>query len=467
MKHPHVLAISLTALLGGALAHAAPTEMDGAPVVEAAKSGTVGGAKFAAAGPAYPLVQLAAPSSNQSKTYREDRRSALGQGKPLTIGFPRDTAKATVDLDRLKWQTLADGARATHLSIRSDGAVGLRAGIAIELAGHAANIDGLTLRFRGSDGLVFEQAGATLVTDELNWSPAVAGDAMEIEVVLSANARAAGLRLSVPQISHLDIEPTASLRDIARNVAKDIGDGDFCHDDIACRGDPSPGFLEASRAVARMTFVLGGFTQLCTGTLLNNSHTPKKHLFWTAAHCIPTQSVAQTLQTHWSMEFDGCESGNLVSSFSTLTGGADLRHANAQLDTSLLELRNAPPANAFYAGWNSTALSFAGEIIEGIHHPAGDVKKYLIGAVTALNGSIDGLGPFYRVGWFSGDATQPGSSGSPLFTVSESGAYQVRGGLYGGSSFCRMLADPNRLSRPDYYSRFVDVYATILPYLSP
>ncbi|HJU40030.1 MAG TPA: trypsin-like peptidase domain-containing protein [Tahibacter sp.] len=456
MKRQYVLALTLSALLGGSLAHAAPAEMDGAPVVELAKSGTVGSAKFAAEGPVYPLVQLDAPSYEQSKAFSDDRRRALGLGKPLAIGFPRDTTKATVDLDSLKWQTLADGSRAAHLSIGSDGAVALRAAIAFDANGRAANTAGLTLRFRGGNGQVFEQAGSELAADELNWSPVVAGDAMTVEIVLAANARAGGMRLSVPQVSHLDIEPTASVRDIA----KGIGDSDWCENDVACRGNPSAGFLEASRSVARMTYVQGGKSWLCTGALLNNSFSPKKHLFWTAAHCISAASVARTLQTYWSMQYAACGSTTLHSAYTTLTGGANLRHANVQRDTSLLELRSAPPANAFYAGWNSAAISSTGGAIEGIHHPSGDVKKYSLGRVTGLNTSLDGRGPFYRVVWSDG-VTEGGSSGSPLFTVSGSGSYQLRGGLYGGTSFCSAQSDP------DGYSRFADVYSTISQYLSP
>lgn len=455
MKHQHLLALTLAALLGGSLAHAAPTEMDGAPVVELAKSGAVGAAKFAAEGPAYPLVQLDAPSYEQSKSFREARREALGHGKPLAIGFPRDTTQATVDLGQLKWQTLTDGSRATHLAIRSDGAVALRAGFTVEASGRAAKSAGLVLRFRGGDGQVFEQAGTDLA-DELNWSPVVAGDAMTVEIVLAKGAHASGLRLSVPQISHLDIEPTASIK----TIAKDIGDSEWCENDVACRSNPSTGFLDASRSVARMTYVKAGESFLCTGALLNNSHSPKKRLFWTAAHCISSQSVAHTLQTYWSMQYASCGSTTMHASYSTLAGGADLRHANAQRDTSLLELRSAPPANAFYAGWNSAAIGSTGTTIDGIHHPAGDVKKYSLGRVNLLSGNIDGRGPFYRVVWSDG-VTEGGSSGSPLFTVSGSGAYQLRGGLYGGTSYCSAQSDP------DYYSRFSDVYSTILPYLAP
>jgi lysyl endopeptidase len=62
------------------------------------------------------------------------------------------------------------------------------------------------------------------------------------------------------------------------------------------------------------------------------------------------------------------------------------------------------------------------------------------------------------VRWSDG-VTEGGSSGSALFTTSS--GYQLRGGLYGGSSFC------NAQSSPDYYSRFSDVYSSMRPFLNP
>jgi hypothetical protein len=140
-----------------------------------------------------------------------------------------------------------------------------------------------------------------------------------------------------------------------------------------------------------------------------------------------------------------------------LTGGAFLRHANTTRDTALLELKTAPPSGAFYAAWNSAAIGATGTSIVGIHHPSGDVKKYSLGSVTALSSSIDGKSPLYRVVWNDG-VTEGGSSGSGLFTVASDGAYQLRGGLYGGSSYCTAQTSP------DYYSRFSDVYSTISTY---
>ena len=85
---------------------------------------------------------------------------------------------------------------------------------------------------------------------------------------------------------------------------------------------------------------------------------------------------------------------------------------------------------------------------------------YSLGSVTGLSTTIDGKSPLYRVVWTTG-VTEGGSSGSGLFTVAADGTYQLRGGLYGGYSFCSAPSDP------DYYSRFADVYTSISTYFGP
>lgn len=317
----------------------------------------------------------------------------------------------------------------------------------------------MTLRFAGDDGRVFEQSGTSFSTSgsDIGWSPTVNGDTLLVEPSLPAGQYPQNFSLSVPQLSHLDISPTASPRDMM-TIA--IGESDSCQNDVVCRANPTAGFTSASKAVARMVVTTSQGSFLCTGTLLNNTNTPKRNLFWTAAHCISTQTVANSLQTYWFYDAASCNGNTASAQATTLTGGAFLRHANTTRDTALLELKTAPPSGAFYAAWNSAAIGATGTSIVGIHHPSGDVKKYSLGSVTGLNTSIDGRTPLYRVVWNDG-VTEGGSSGSALFTVASGGAYQLRGGLYGGYSYCTAQSDP------DYYSRFSDVYSTISSFLGP
>ncbi|NYF18645.1 hypothetical protein HDC36_000082 [Xanthomonas sp. JAI131] len=466
MNRKNALYLALLAGISGispvAMAANPPAaEMDSAPVEARPNAAALGGAELRslATGSAHAprVIELGAPDSAQAATMKQLRGQQVKHGQPLQIGFSRDIAKPAINLRRLSWQSLPNGAQVTSFEIVSTDAAALRA--ALQLSGSGAqpgDPSKATLRFAGDDGRVFEQSGADFADSEPGWSAAVSGSRLVVEIELPAGQYPQGFALKIPQISHMDINPVAS-EEMMRPM---IGESDSCERDIVCRASPSSGFTSAAKSVARMVFSTSSGSYLCTGTLLNNSNSPKKYLFWTAAHCISTQTVANTLQTYWFYDATTCNGSTVSSSYTTLSGGAYLRHANTTRDTSLLELKTAPPSGAFYAGWSSSAIGSSGTAIEGIHHPAGDVKKYSLGSVTALSSSIDGKSPLYKVVWNTG-VTEGGSSGSGLFTVNSSGAYQLRGGLYGGTSYCSAPSDP------DYYSRFSDVYSTIQPYLSP
>ncbi|MGC3494854.1 hypothetical protein ACPTG1_29590, partial [Pseudomonas aeruginosa] len=56
-----------------------------------------------------------------------------------------------------------------------------------------------------------------------------------------------------------------------------------------------------------------------------------------------------------------------------------------------------------------------------------------------------------------------GSSGSGLLSVAGDGSYQLRGGLYGGPSYCGAPTT----QRNDYFSDFSGVYSQISRYFAP
>lgn len=458
MIRKNALCLALVAGLSGfsisAIAKSPAAEMDSAPVTEAPLAGAMGAAEFAitAKTSAPRLFSLGQPTSLDVSALKDRRVQQDKHGQPLEIGFGRDIARSNVDLNTLNWLPLADGGRAARFEVSSAGAVALRAGLSLRGTGAKS----VKLHFAGNDGRVFEQSGADFAGNGLGWSPVVAGDTVTIEVVLPKGVSAKSLSLKLPQLSHLDINPTAT----EKQIQAKIGESDSCEKDIVCRVNPSASFVSTAKSVARMVFTADGGSYLCTGTLLNNNFSPKKRLFWTAAHCVSTQTVANTLQTYWFYDATSCNGSTANPGAITLNGGATLRHANTARDTSLLELKTAPPSGAVYAGWSSSLIATNGTAIEGIHHPAGDVKKYSLGKITALSSTIDGIKPLYKVQWSTG-VTEGGSSGSGLFTVGTNGGYQLRGGLYGGTSYCSAPRDP------DYYSRFADIYSSVSQYFNP
>jgi len=439
---------------------AAPlAEMGEAVVTEAPTAKAMGAATFATGDqPGPTLIALSAPARSELLALKSSREAGNRMGQALQIGFGRDVPNPRINLSKLGWKRLADGRMATRFEISSDTAVALRAAFSLKSLHRSANPAAVTLRFGGSDGRVFEQNGREFSGRDAGWSPVVIGEKASVEVVLAKGQRPQYFNLSMPQVSHLDTSPIASETQLA-SIAK-IGESQPCERDIVCRVNPTAGFLSAEKAVARMTFVKSGRSYLCTGTLLNNNYSPKKRLFWSAAHCISSQTVADTLQTYWFYKATTCGGTTQAPGMVTLSGGAFIRHANTTRDTLLLELKTAPPVGATYASWTSAAITTTGAAIEGIHHPAGDAKMYSLGTITGVNLSVGGYSPLNRVQWNTG-VTEGGSSGSALFTINSSGTYQLRGGLYGGSSYCTAPTSP------DYYSRFSDVYASIASYFNP
>jgi len=462
MYRYNALCLALLSAVSATALAMPPAEMDAAPASAAPQPAQLGAARLQSAGLRGSLMptqvaHLAAPTDKEMRLLRARRIAQLTHGQPLQIGFSRALAQPRVNLATLDWHLAGDGTRVANVKLSSAKAVSLRAALVLQGVGANPGVPSqVILRFADNDGHVFERSGADFVTtgDAIGWSPVVSGEDLLVEIVLPAGQSPENFSLSIPRLSHLDINPATSTQDLMASAAVSTG---TCESDIVCRAHPTRGFLEASSAVARMVITDSNGSFSCTGTLLNNANTPKRQLFWTASHCVSTQSVANTLQTYWFYDAARCNGTTVSTQAATLSGGAVMRYVNSTRDIALLELRSAPPTGAFYAGWSSAAISATGTPIVGIHHPNNALKKYSLGTVTALKTSFEDKSPLYQVHWHEG-VTEDGSSGSGLFTVAPSGAYQLRGGLFDGTSSCSAQRDP------DYYSRFSDVYPSISKY---
>src|SRR5690606_12911430 len=142
-----------------------------------------------------------------------------------------------------------------------------------------------------------DEVARSTLADGLFWTPATDGETQAIEIAIPAGTDPATLRVSAPQLSHL-------LTNSRRNfkILEKIGESESCNVDVACRvNDLGPAFVRAKDAVAHMVFVKGGDAYICTGTLLNDT-VPVTQVpwFYSAHHCISTQTVASTLNTYWN-----------------------------------------------------------------------------------------------------------------------------------------------------------------------
>lgn len=464
------IAIALSAAAftsASAAAQPANRSMGAAPVTAAPEARALGAAEFRVQSKraAPRVVELAAPDKAAVKDFKARRSAAQpGEKKALDIGFGRKVERSRIELGELAWETLADGSKAARFEVASDGAKAMRARISLKAAGAAAaDAAAVGLTFAGSDGRVFSQSGEAFAGAKAGWTPIVSGDSMTVEITLPKGANPEAYNLKVPMLSHLVFDPASDRREIGK-AFDDIGSSGDCEQDVVCRVKPSKGFKAASSAVAHIAVSEdSGDTAWCTGTLLNNDNLPKRSLFWTAAHCVDDQAAADSFVTYWFFEASACDNDTASPRTVVLSGGSKLLFRNDKRDTALLELKAAPPTGAYYAGWSSYPIDVLGTKVEGIHHPSGDLKKYSLAQVAALATSRYGLAPITEVRWTGSGVTEGGSSGSGLFTIDAAGNYQLRGGLYGGPSYCGVP----EANKKDYYSQFSTAWPKISQYFSP
>jgi hypothetical protein len=381
--------------------------------------------------------------------------AARNSGAPAQIGVARAvlvTASAADLARQLHWVTLADGSRVAAIQFTASGARALRLGLQVDQLPAGA-----WLRFRGAtdtDAVVVTAAAIDAIQQldaasgvqgaaaRMYWGPDIEGPATTLELHLPAGSTSDQVRLAIPQVSHLTRSARLSLA--AQGDTSEIGSAGACDLDVMC----SPEADAESRAVVRLEFTNNGATFLCTGTLLNDKPASRTPYVLTASHCISDRATASTLMTYWFFRAASCGSSpqmdpRAVSQHS----GADLLSVTANTDTTLLRLRQAPPAGVVYAGSYFGSGVDVGASVFDVQNPAGDLQKISFGGIVGDFICPQGDGPCdastaanatsYEVRW-NGGVTEPGSSGSALFAAPPgSNTDYVVGALHGGASSCR------------------------------
>jgi hypothetical protein len=389
--------------------------------------------------------------------------------KRFVIGVSRSTGDATLaKAADLAWIDV-DGGRAAQAAVTSPAAAALR--LAIDLAGVPADVEMVFFGSAAATRLV----GPIRVGDIADrtsswWSPLTEGDTQTVEFFVPGDRDAQRLPIRVVNVSHLFASPA----DGFRKRVQEIGASSPCNIDVACTSlNYNPSFLHIRESVAQMVSIDGSFAVLCTGTLLNDTDgATQVPWFYSANHCFDNESlpyktpaqmqtVANTLTTLWDFEADQCQSTTVSPRYQQVAGGSQLVYNNPQADVLFLRLNSAPPANAFFGGWDPNPISPGASVIV-VHHPQGDLKKISQGSVTRLwtPGIAGGSNQFIEARWSSG-LTEPGSSGAGLWSYNGS-EYLFRGGEWGGSD-----QDCANLRGTDQFSRFDQIYPTLAPYLNP
>ncbi len=231
------------------------------------------------------------------------------------------------------------------------------------------------------------------------------GNVVTLEYYEPANVRNQG-RMHISQLVH-------GYKDIFGYVNQI--DALACNININCPiGAP---WVEEKRSVARMTFVDGAGSFLCTGSMINNTAGNRTQYFLTAQHCTSTNYA--TMVFYFNYESPTCI--GTTGPLNQTSVGAVVKAESYDTDMRLLQINNAIPSsyNIYFNGWDRSGVQPTTEI--AIHHPAGDNKKISIDNNPATTSSAAGFsGPprlvngFWRVFWDQG-MTEGGSSGCPMF----------------------------------------------------
>ncbi len=136
----------------------------------------------------------------------------------------------------------------------------------------------------GSD--LANTAGSMSASDQASatWSPFVGGDTLALEVRLPSAAARQGFSLSVEQVSHIDQwqVPGAPGSDVGTRDLDQIGRAACGQTHVSCED-----VTAAASATAKLLFVSGGDSYLCTGVLVADRNTSNTIPYMlTAAHCI-------------------------------------------------------------------------------------------------------------------------------------------------------------------------------------
>ena len=335
---------------------------------------------------------------------------------------------APVTAAQLAWEPVAGGYVA-RVQVSAEQAKRLRL--------HVILLDGPTaLQFRVQGNMDATPLGpVTPAATDGNalWLPVTDGNAATLEIFAGgANPPAAtGLMLDAVNVIVADVTGGNA----GGIVAKLLGYVNQPEYDFACFADNAnyAGLAQAASATAKVHFIQGGRSYICSGTLLADKGGTRTPWFATANHCLPDQATASTASFEWFFQATSCRGRAQDSRYAQTYGGAQLLYTNFKLEPAFLRLNRQPPSDVAFMGWDTSIQK--GDLVWAVHHPGGDHTMASEGRVTAIlqteiDASQGGTHLLDSVS-FSYGGIEDGSSGSGLFGASNGSLYW-KGTLFGG-----------------------------------
>lgn len=291
------------------------------------------------------------------------------------------------------------------------------------------------------------------------WLPPAPGPEVVVEVELAAGSRDR-LAFAVGEVMELVDEPSGP--EIDPQVWTD------CDVDAVCVDTATLSTIDRLReATARLSFVDGAVSYLCSGGLLNDTDPSGFRPFLlTANHCFSTQASASSLVAYFDYRTSSC-GGSAPSLFDVPSvAGATLLATSTDSDFTFVELSANPSGSDWFLGWTTTEPG-GGTALDRVSHPQGTPQKYSASSYTGAAGlTCSGLpvSNFHYSGGITG-STAGGSSGAPV-TVDVAGDPRVVGQLTGA---CHLPAwdDCSYATYTDVDGAFAVTFPFISEWLDP
>ena len=363
---------------------------------------------------------------------------------PLKIGFSRSPEGLLGPLEirrALDFRPLPEGGFVGHLTVESPGAKALRLGLrflsvpqGLEIRVHDATLS----QIHSVPSTEIDQGappGPHPDPFREYWTPPVSGASLGLEVILPPGLLPEDFAVEAIRLNHLVLDPLSGSSD--NNLTKASAS---CNLDSRCY----PEWSSASQATARIIFVSGGGSYVCTGTLLNDAEATDTPYFLTAHHCVSTPAEAASIVSYWFYYSASCNSKIPNPGTQTMRGGGTLLYSSEKTDASFLRLNGPLPEGVRFSGWTNL-IPDLGRPVTGFHNPNGDLQKIIFGATRAYldcwpttegqfwcDPSEALKARFIDITQVDG-TTEGGSSGSGIFLDQDQFLF---GQLYGGDASC-------------------------------
>lgn len=399
--------------------------------------------------PPAPLAQGVQPLNNVDVLTMPavDREALLAQdaatnSKDVPPRFATALAVQVSPQSQGNWETSRSGEQVWRLRIQSEGAISLNLGFTrywMPEGGRLFLYSPDYQQVRGPFTAADNEAHGQL------WSPIIQGNEIVIEVDLPA-AEVSALQLGLTSVNH----GYRTLREANQPMSG------ACNLDVVCSAANGYSQVDPWREEIRSSgvYTVGG-TWTCSGALINNTAQDLKPYFLTANHCSVNSGNAASVVMYWNFENSTCRPPGSPASGAAGDGqltqfntGAIWHASYAASDFTLIEMDDPinPAFNPFWSGWDRRDQATTNAI--GIHHPNCDEKRISFeddatSITSYLQTAVPGDSTHIRITDWDLGTTEPGSSGSPLYSPE----HRIIGQLHGGYAACGNDSS-------DWYGRF-------------